>query len=339
VCKDVHGSIILANIEVGSTLEKYHVAWFTIPFEYDRRRMELRHLRYFVAVAEELNITRAAARLNVSQPPLSRQIRDLEEELGVVLLERSPKEVRLTPAGKVFFKEARAILRHAAEAIRKVRTIPRSGRVRLRVGYAPSPTVDILPRALRLFQRTATGANVELFDQSTEESIAGLSTGRIDVALVVRPPLKQRSGLLFEKLVGLPIGIIVPHAHPFARERVVTLEQALRERVVPYVRKSYADYHLWLSAMVKRARAKPRFATAVDGAVSLIAAVESGQGIGFAPTTFMRVAGRRVKFVELSPAAPSLDLGYLVRRGKRNDTLEKFLEALRSISSDAGHRT
>jgi DNA-binding transcriptional LysR family regulator len=180
---------------------------------------------------------------------------------------------------------------------------------------------------------------VELLDQSTEESMAGLSAGKIDVALVVRPPLKHGSGLLFEKLVELPIAIIVPHAHPFARLRAVTLEQALRERLVPYVRKSYADYHHWLAATVKRVRVKPRFATAVDGAISLIAAVESGQGIGFAPTTFMRVAGRRVKFVELSPSAPSLDLGYVVRRGEKSYTLKIFLEALRSISSDTGHRS
>ena len=174
---------------------------------------------------------------------------------------------------------------------------------------------------------------------STEESVAGLSAGAIDVALVVRPPLKHGSGLTFEKLVELPIGIIVPHTHPFCRQRAVTLEQALRERLVPYVRKSYADYHYWLSGIVKRARVKPRLATAVDGAISLIAAVESGQGIGFAPTTIMRVAGRRVKFVALSPAAPSLDLGYLVRQRHKSDTLGKFLEALRSISSEAGRRS
>jgi DNA-binding transcriptional LysR family regulator len=135
----------------------------------------------------------------------------------------------------------------------------------------------------------------------------------------------------------LPIGIIVPHSHPFARVRTVTLEQALRERLVPYIRKSYADYHYWLFGIITRAGVKPRPATAVDGAVSLIAAVESGQGIGFAPTTLMRVAGGRVNFVTLSPTAPSLHLGYLVRRGTKNHTLETFLEALRSISREADH--
>jgi DNA-binding transcriptional LysR family regulator len=300
--------------------------------------MELRHLRYFVAVAEELNITRAAARLNVSQPPLSRQIRDLEDELGVVLFERSPKEVRLTSAGRVFFREARGVLRHAAEAVRKVRAAPRASSRKLRVGYAPSPTVEILPRALRTFQRAAPWAQVELLDQSTEESLVGLSARTIDVALVVQPPLKHGSGLVFEKLIELPVGIIVPHTHPFARRRTVTLEEALRERLVPYIRKGYADYHYWLSNLIRRARHKPRLTTAVDGAVSLIAAVESGRGIGFAPTTFIRVAGRRVKFVALSPAAPALQVGYVVRLKEKSDTLEKFLEALRSISNAPGRR-
>jgi DNA-binding transcriptional LysR family regulator len=103
------------------------------------------------------------------------------------------------------------------DGMRKVRAVPRASTLRLRVGYAPSPTVDILPRALRVFQRTVPWAKVELLDQSTEESMAGISAGKIDVALAVRPPLKHGSGLLFEKIVELPIGIIVPHAHPFAR--------------------------------------------------------------------------------------------------------------------------
>ena len=114
--------------------------------------MELRHLRYFVAVAEAENVTRAAAKLHVAQPAVSRQIRDLEEELGLALLERSAKAVRLTEAGRVFLDEARAVLA-ARGAMRWQRCAPwrADRRGELHVGYAPSLTVQILPRALREF--------------------------------------------------------------------------------------------------------------------------------------------------------------------------------------------
>jgi DNA-binding transcriptional LysR family regulator len=270
-------------------------------------------------------------RLNVSQPPLSRQIRDLEDELGVVLLERSPKEVSLTPAGRMFFRQARRVLRQAAEAVRKVREFGLAEAAELRVGYAPSPTVEILPRALRAFQRAAPKARVRLLDQSTEESLAGLSAGTIDVALVVQPPLKGRSSLVFEKLLELPAGIIVPAEHPFAGRSSVTLDEALSQPLVPYIRKGYSDYHHWLSSVLKRTRRKPRLVTAVDGAISLIAAVEAGQGIGFAPSTFAAVAGRRVRFVPLS-AAPPLAVGYVVRATHRSEILETFIRTLKSIA-------
>src|SRR6202008_2454598 len=109
--------------------------------------MELRHLRYFVAVAEEENVTRAASRLHVSQPALSRQIRDLEEELGFPLLERSAKSVRLTEAGRAFLIEARALLQRVEEAVKTARAIAMGG-IELHVGYAPSLTARILPQTL-----------------------------------------------------------------------------------------------------------------------------------------------------------------------------------------------
>src|SRR5205823_12575992 len=141
-----------------------------MPFGYTYS-MELRHLRYFVAVAEEENVTRAAERLHVSQPPLSRQSRDLEEELGVTLFERSAKSVRLTDAGRVFLNEARAVLERAEEATRAVKAISSGSSGELHVGFAPSLAVDILPRALRQFQIEAPGIRVQLHDMSTEEML------------------------------------------------------------------------------------------------------------------------------------------------------------------------
>src|SRR5471032_1497697 len=130
--------------------------------------MELRHLRYFVIVAEEQNVTRAAERLHVSQPPLSRQIRDLERELGVELFRRTAKSLALTEAGKIFLIEARAVILRVDQAVETLLVAAKGNRAKLRVGYAPSLTVELLPKALRLFERDCPGVRVSLHDFSTE---------------------------------------------------------------------------------------------------------------------------------------------------------------------------
>ena len=110
--------------------------------------MELRHLRYFVAVAEAENVSRASLKLHVSQPPLSRQIRDLENELGFLLLKRTAKSVSLTEAGRTFLNEARAVLQRVDEGVKKARAVATAGETDLHVGYSPTPFAEILPKNL-----------------------------------------------------------------------------------------------------------------------------------------------------------------------------------------------
>ena len=291
--------------------------------------MELRHLRYFVTVAEELNITRAAMRLNVSQPPLSRQIRDLEDEIGVLLLERSPKAVRLTAAGRVFFKEARRVLQLAEQAVKKVQSVPDTKAGEILVGYSPSPTVEILPRALRAFRKLAPKARAVLLDLSSDDMIDRLKAKTLDIALLVKPPLKKGGRVIFERLNEMPVGIIVPPRHPFAKRQSVSLDEALSQLLVAYIRKGYADYHHWLASVVKHSGRKPKLATQVDGAPSLVAAVESGQGVAFGPPTFTMIGAGRVKFVPLHPLAPPLQVGYAVRKDTPSNVLSSFIEALK----------
>src|SRR5436189_1286183 len=162
------------------------------------RGMELRHMRYFVAVAEEQNVTHAAARLHVSQPPLSRQIRDLEHELDVALFEHGAKAVRVTEAGKVFLNEARAVLQRADEAVQMVKAVANGQRGEIHVGYAPSLTVKLLPRALKFFQEANPGVRVQLHDMSTQEMLRGLRDGKLHAALLIRVSPKVLAGLIFE---------------------------------------------------------------------------------------------------------------------------------------------
>ena len=145
--------------------------------------MELRHLRYFVAVAGEESVTRAAARLHVSQPGLSRQIHDLEEELGFALLARGRQGVRLTEAGRVFWIEARAILARVEEAAASARSVASGKRGRFHVGYAPSLAFQILPPALRSLQAALPGVQVMIHDLATEEMLAGLQARELDIAI------------------------------------------------------------------------------------------------------------------------------------------------------------
>src|SRR3954463_14461694 len=135
--------------------------------------MELRHLRYFVAVAEHENVTRAALSLHVSQPALSQQIRDLEDELGFALLERGAKSVRLTPAGRVFLPEARQVLQRAHEAVEAARAAANGHTAELHIGYAPSLTSRILPPALRESHNQSPELRIKLHDLSTQEMLAG----------------------------------------------------------------------------------------------------------------------------------------------------------------------
>ncbi len=144
--------------------------------------MELRHLRYFVAVAEALNFTKASARLRVAQPALSRQMTDLEDEIGVDLMKRSPRGVTLTAEGRLFLDEVRELLKRADESVEKVRALARGEYGELHVGYAPSPTVEILPPALAAFQKAVPRVKVLLHDLSSDELIAGAEIDHVGKA-------------------------------------------------------------------------------------------------------------------------------------------------------------
>src|SRR5208283_1448885 len=145
--------------------------------------MELRHLRYFLAVGEALSFTKAAAQLRVAQPALSRQVQDLEDELGVDLLKRSRRGVILTAEGKLFLDEARELLNRADETVEKVQALARGHYGELHVGYAASPSVELLPPALAAFQKAFPRVNVVLHDISRNEIVEGLRGGTLHLAV------------------------------------------------------------------------------------------------------------------------------------------------------------
>jgi DNA-binding transcriptional LysR family regulator len=293
-------------------------------------RMELRHLRYFIGVAEEENVTRAALKLHVSQPALSRQIRDLEEELGFSLLERSAKSVRLTEAGRAFLSEARAVLQRLEDGVKTTRDVASGATGELHVGYAPSLTARILPRTLRAFQAELPNVRVRLHDFSTEEMLGGLREGRLQIAFIVRPAAAVLRGLRFEELAREAICLAVAPKHPLAARRTVTLDEAAREPLITYTRKDYPDAHAMLSAMFARAKNKPRILEEHDSVSSLIAAVEAGNGVAVASQSLTCTAGPRLRLIPFSPAPPPLVVGAAWCKGKLTATTERFLNCAKA---------
>jgi LysR family transcriptional regulator, benzoate and cis,cis-muconate-responsive activator of ben and cat genes len=289
--------------------------------------MELRHLRYFIAAAETENVSRAALKLHVSQPALSRQIRDLEAELGFSLFERSAKSVRLTEAGKTFLAEARAVLQRADEAVSRARAMATGGRGELHVGYAPSPTVRIIPATLRAFQAQMPQVRVRLHDLSTEEMLAGVREGQLQVALLVRPNRAMLRGLHFEELARDTMCLAVPPSHDLARLRSITLAQAAREPLVIFTREDYPEYLEYLEAQFARIKAKPRIAEEHDSSASLIAALESGTGVALVPQSFSCSAGPRLKLIPLAPALDSLVIGAVWAKDGLTPAARSFWEA------------
>jgi DNA-binding transcriptional LysR family regulator len=293
--------------------------------------VELRHLRYFVAVAEAENVLRAATqKLHVSQPAVSRQIRDLEDELGAQLFERTGKSVRLTEAGFLFLKEARAVLERTNEAVRSVRAFAQAGETELHVGYTPALRAQIVSPTLRAFQREMPKVHVKLHDWSNEKIVTGLRDGRLQLAFTVRPSKRGESrDLRFEELLREQVRLAVPPTHPFAQRRSVSLADAAKEAFVGLTREDFPDYNAYLAAIFAPVKNKPRVIEEHDSMTSVISAIEAGTGVGISVDALSYSFGSQVKLVRLTPEPKPLSLGIATRKGKLSPATEKFCQCAR----------
>lgn len=296
--------------------------------------MELRHLRYFVAVAKEENVSRAALKLHVSQPALSRQIRDLEDELGFLLLARSAKSVRLTDAGRAFLEESEAVLRRADEAVRAARVIAVGAHEQLHVGYAPMPTVTFLPSAVRAFRKQWAGVRVKLHDLSPEEMIAGLHERRLHLAFLVRPTRAMLRGLRFEALARDHMRLAVGRNHALARRRSISVKQIKQQALVAYGRKEYPEYHAYLEAMFGGAKATPPIVEEHDDGVGLVTAVETGAGVAILPQSLEFTTGPRIKLIPIEPSPPPLVAGVAWVPSQITPVAERFLRVARALAQE-----
>ena len=296
--------------------------------------MELRHLRYFVAAAETENVSRAALKLHVSQPALSRQIRDLEDEIGFCLLERTAKSVRLTDAGRKFLTDARALLQHADEAVTRARAVASAEPSELHVGYSPTPTAEILPKTLRAFQQAMPNVHVRLYDWSDRDILDGVRDGRLQLGLIV-PPSKGSAlhDLRFQELFHERVCVAVAPQHPFATRRSIPITEVAAEPLIGLTREDYPNYYDNLSIIFSKLKQKPRMVEEHDSFSGIISAVEAGTGVAIVVDVLGHSFGNRVKLLRLTPEPKPISIGIAAPKGRLGRAAEKFWECAKEAAS------
>lgn len=290
--------------------------------------MELRHLRYFRAVAEELHFGRAAERLSIAQPPLSQQIRQLERELGVDLLIRSTRKVELTPAGQAYLKQVIAILDAVDQAGSQARRIAGGLEGRLVIGCVGSATYSLLPQLVRVLEEELPGVDVNVRGEMlAPDQTSALLTGEIDIALL-RPPVDQ-PGIAVETIRRDPLLAALPDGHPLARRDVIRLADLRDEDFVAHAGQGRSVMSTVLAAACADAGFVPRTRHEVEETSTLVTMVAAGLGVAIvpAPTAALQIAG--ISYRRLQPDVLGIDLALARRAGAASPLVGRAVEVVK----------
>jgi DNA-binding transcriptional LysR family regulator len=294
--------------------------------------MELRHLRYFIAVAEERHVTRAAERLGMQQPPLSQQIRSLERELDVQLFRRRPRGVELTDAGSALLTEARAILSHIDYASAAAKRTARGEQGRIAVGFTSSaPFHPFVPRIIRTYRESFPLVALTLKEGGTMELVDDLRDERIDVAFV-RTAIADRQGLLVSPLLKEAMVLALPRAHILARRtnKAVSLKALAQETFIVYRRHNGPGLYDAILSACNAAGFSPRVDQEAPRIVSTLNLVAAGLGISLVPESLQRMRMDGVVFRRLGGAEQLIAPLYLAsRRSETSTVARRFMELVK----------
>ncbi len=294
--------------------------------------MELRHLRYFVAVAEEQHVTRAAARLGLQQPPLSQQIRALEAELGVQLLRRHPRGVEATSAGDVFLQEARTILHAIDHAVARTQRTARGEEGRCAVGFTSSaPFHPSVTSIIREFREQHPRVSLTLEEGGTGDLEVALRNSRLDLAFI-RSPIAASAGVEVEWLLDEPMLVALPVHHPLARVRTpLALEALAAEPFVLYRRASGPGLHDAIIAACHQAGFSPRTEQEAPRIVATLNLVAAGLGVTVVPRSLSETQQAQIAYRRLKASPGLVAPIWLAHRGDGNSpSTQRFVELVRS---------
>lgn len=289
--------------------------------------MELRHLRYFLAVAEERHFGKAAERLHMAQPPLSQQIRQLEAEVGASLLERTTRKVELTPAGELFMERARSILAAADAAASDAQRAARGELGRLSIGFTGTATYELMPTVARLVRDKMPEIALELHGEMfTPAQVAGLLDRSLDVGFL-RPPVRAPD-LNVRVVRREPLTVALPEGHRLARRRVVALGALADDAFIAYPTHFRSVMHDAVEEACRNAGFRPRVALEVNETVTMVSFVAAGLGVALLPSSarHLQITGAVYRPLE---DETEVALAMAWRAGERSPVLARFLRDVR----------
>ncbi len=292
--------------------------------------MELHSLRYFVAVAEELHFSRAATRLHITQPALSRQIRALEAEVGIILLRRTKRTVELTEAGTAFLVEVRKALQQVELAIHVAQRAARGEIGTLRIAFTPSAMHRVLPKILKQFRDRHPDVKLEMTELCTLDQVNALRTETVDLGLLHPPieaPLLDLYPLQGEKLV-----VALPATHPLAKQQQLPLKSVATESFILHPRCEGPVLYDQILSLCRAAGFEPHIVHEEVKHQTRVGLVAAGIGITFVPKSLQQSALAGVTYCPLTGTAPELQLAVAWRKEHMSPALQKVLKVIQNIA-------
>lgn len=288
--------------------------------------MELRHLKYFVAVAEEMHFGRAAKRLHIAQPPLSKQIRDLETELGLTLFDRSKRQIRLTDAGSYFLKEVRQLLEQVAQTAENARRIHRGHAGRLVVGFVGSVIHTFLPERIRSFRERYPEVELVLQEINTAEQVKALQAGRIDVGVHY---IYGHDETLESQLISkAPLMAVLPRKHALSGRKSIHIRELAREPFIANTRSTEPVVRDAFIVMCHAAGFSPRIAQEAGQVQTVLGLVASGLGVCLLPDFIKNIRRPGVQYIPLTGAAPVVKLAVVWRSESASALVKSFVNVI-----------
>lgn len=289
--------------------------------------IELRHLRYFIAVAEELHFGRAAQRLNISQPPLSQQIQILEQQIGARLLARTNRHVQLTAAGAQFLQDARQILLNVAQAADKAARLHHGDEGELRVGFTSSaPFITVVSDALYSFRQRYPQVHLQMQEINTRQQIEPLNDGRLDLGVMRNTPLPDN--LDHQLILREPLYALLHRDHPLAKQQSLSVQALASEPFVFFDPQVGTALYSEILSMLQRYQIQPYITQEVGEAMTILGLVSTGLGVSILPASFKRVRLSDVVWIPLTEPDALSEVWLVWSRQREPSALLTHMKAL-----------